>query len=180
MYPDMAGYAQKTLLPAENSRIDSISLSDSSCTGWTLARWPGHDECVLSELARIRTVHHAPRLTDPGHAISGTGKPRPRTWALQRPRFEPSPPTSVREPLTSQSPPAPPHVPSGCGSGSPLHASATHGDLTRPQAIAELRGDRDETSTQASSSTRFGVHEGLHEAVELIQGIDGTYQLQGR
>lgn len=107
MYPVMAGYAQKTLSPAENSRIDSIALSDSSCTGWTLARWPGHDECVLSELARIRTVPHAPRLTDAGHVISGTGKPGPRTWALQPPRFEPSPPTSVSEPLTSQSPPWP-------------------------------------------------------------------------
>lgn len=77
-------------------------------------------------------------------------------------------------------PPPASYVPFGLDSGSPLHAGATHGDLTRPQAIAELGGDGDETSTQAPSSTRFGVHEGLHEAVELIQGIDGTNQLQGR
>lgn len=35
----------------------------------------------------------------------------------------------------------------GHAQGAPLHASATHGDLTRPQTVAELRGDGDEAGT---------------------------------
>lgn len=62
---------------------------------------------------------------------------------------------------------------------SPLHACAAHGDLASPQAVAELGGDGDEAGTQAPSSTRLGVDAGLHEAAELVQGVDGADQLRG-
>lgn len=67
----------------------------------------------------------------------------------------------------------------GPAPSSPLHARATHGDLASPQAVAELRGDGDEASTQAPGGTRLGVDEGLHETTELVQGVDGTDQLWG-
>lgn len=92
------------------------------------------------------------------------------------PRFEPNPPPLCVSPNFPE-PMQPRCVPPSLGPGSPLHAGTTHGDLTRPQAVAELSGDGDETGAKAPSRAGFGVHGGLHEAVELIQGIDGTYQL---
>lgn len=61
----------------------------------------------------------------------------------------------------------------------PLHAGGAHGDLAGPQAVAELGGDGDEAGAQAPGSTRLGVDQGLHEAAELVQGVDGANQLRG-
>lgn len=92
---------------------------------------------------------------------------------MEEPGFKLSLPPPV---LGPQSAPCPPPL-RGPGR-SPLHARAAHGDLASPQAVAELGGDGDEAGAQARTSARFRVDEGLHEAAELVQGVDGAYQLR--
>lgn len=100
----------------------------------------------------------------------------------QRTRIRSRPPVSPPgAPPCPEARPAPPgHAPPApCDSSAPLHASAAHGDLAGPQAVAELGGDGDEAGAQAPGSTRLGVDEGLHEAAEFVQGVDGANQLRG-
>ena len=110
-------------------------------------------------------------------ALSGLNRQRKnQDWkqASSLPSWGPTPPRPEARPAPSGHAPPP-----CCDSRAPLHARVAHGDLAGPQAVAELGGDGDEAGAQAPGGTRLGVDEGLHEAAELVQGVDGANQLRG-
>jgi hypothetical protein len=111
MYPDMAGYAQKRpLSPAENSRIASRCLTAVALGG----RWP--DGLFMVSVSFLNYLESGQCVMLPGSLtlatpFQGQVSQGPENMGTAAPRFEPSCPTSVREPLTSQSPPSGPPPP---------------------------------------------------------------------
>lgn len=60
-----------------------------------------------------------------------------------------------------------------------MHAGATHGDVTGSQAVTQLRGHTQHADTRWVALGAWArIDVGLHESAKVIQGVQGSQQLQ--